>query len=126
MKLTIANLKECDEFQSDRCLDAQVPICCDVLVEETGLSTGPRPPIVVHSPARSVLNSRCAIVGMLAFVGPLGLPFLWFSQRFTRSTKVAITAVFLVLTVVLPLAFTYYWVETAIRPLLEAFRGVRH
>ena len=126
MNQTFGNPAACDDLQPERGFDVCIPVRYEVVVEETAVSTGQRPPIVVGSPLRAALNNRCAIVGMLALIGPLGLPFLWFSQRFSRRGKVVISVVFLVLTVVLPLAFAYHCVETAVRPLLEAFRGVRH
>jgi hypothetical protein len=126
MNRALANLTRRDHLAVDHCLDVQRPIDCEVIPDEAGGRIGQQPPILWGSPVRTVLNNRCAIVGMLAFVGPLGLPFLWLSHRFSRRSKIAVTVIFFLLTVVLPLAFTYYWVETAIRPLLAAFRGIKH
>ena len=68
---------------------------------------------------RRLLNNPLAIVGLLAVVGPLGLPALWLSKRFSRITKIVTTIVFLLVTVVLPLATAYYWLEIALRPLAD-------
>jgi hypothetical protein len=71
--------------------------------------------------AKKLLDNRLAIVGLLVVVGPLGLPFLWLSGRFSRLTKFVVTTLYFAFTVVFPLAVTWYWLDTAMQPLLEAF-----
>ena len=86
-----------------------------------------QPPVAAITLAPGVaglLNSRLLVIALLAIVGPLGLPALWFSPRFSRITKVLATSLFVLLTVVLPLAFAYYWLEIALRPLVDAFGQV--
>ena len=67
-----------------------------------------------------ILNNRLAVVGILALVGPLGLPALWLSRRFSKPTKIITTVLFLLVTVVMPLALAFYWLEIALRPLADA------
>ena len=69
----------------------------------------------------SLLNNRWAVIAILAVAGPIGLPALWFSGRFSRTGKVITTVLFFAVTVALPLAITYYFCEIALRPLVEAF-----
>ena len=72
-----------------------------------------------------LVSSRMLVVGLLAIVGPLGLPAMWLSPRFSRLTKIVTTALFLVVTVLLPLTLAYYWLEVALRPLVDAFGQVQ-
>jgi hypothetical protein len=72
-----------------------------------------------------VLNSRLAVMAILAVAGPLGLPALWLSSRFSKTAKLITTLVFVLATVVFPLALTYYWVEIALRPLIDAFQQAK-
>lgn len=68
-----------------------------------------------------LLGNRLVVVGLLAVAGPLGLPALWLSRRFSKPTKIATTVVFFLATVVAPLALAYYWLEVALRPLVDVF-----
>jgi hypothetical protein len=68
-----------------------------------------------------LLSNRAVVIGLLAISGPIGLPALWLSRRFSRTTKIVTTVAFLLATVAFPLALTYYWTEIALRPLVEAF-----
>ncbi len=45
--------------------------------------------------------TRKAVIAALIIVGPLGLPFLWFSPKFTRFAKLWISALTVVLTFVM-------------------------
>jgi len=71
------------------------------------------------------LDNRLVVVGILLCAGPLGLPALWFSRRFSRVTKVVTTVAYFVFTAVLPLVIAWYWLDIAVRPLLEALVGNR-
>jgi hypothetical protein len=73
------------------------------------------------SPVRSLLESRVAVVGILLVAGPLGLPLLWLSGRFSRPTKIITTVAYFGLTVVAPIAITWYWLDVAVRPLLDVW-----
>ncbi len=70
-----------------------------------------------------VLNNRLIVIAILSVAGPIGLPALWLSRRFSRPTKVITTVLFLLLTIGFPLAMVYYWCEVALRPLVDAFAG---
>ncbi|GEM_PF-3395687 len=49
--------------------------------------------------------SRSFVLVALAFLGPLGLPFLWWSRRFNLFFKIFLTAAVVLLTVAAILAF---------------------
>lgn len=91
---------------------------------ERALSEPPRhaPLSVEIDPAFvRLLGNRFVVIGLLAVAGPLGLPALWFSRKFSKGTKIATTVLFFLATVVAPLALAYYWLEIALRPLVEVF-----
>jgi len=78
----------------------------------------------LSSPAdtvQTVLNNRLYVGIVIALIGPLGLPALWFSPRFSKRTKIVLTSIFVFLTTVVPLAITWYFLEYSMRPLLEVF-----
>src|SRR5688572_26652194 len=56
--------------------------------------------LAFDGPVGRLLKNRWAIVGLLAAVGPIGLPFLWLSGRFSRPVKIATTVAYFGLTVV--------------------------
>ncbi len=68
-----------------------------------------------------VLNNRWVVLMLLAVVGPLGLPALWLSPRFKPWVKATITLVWFLLTAVVPLAIAWYWLDYALRPLVDGF-----
>ena len=68
-----------------------------------------------------VLNSRCAVFGIVAFFGPMGLLALWFSPRFSKGTKFALSAGYAVLTTIVPLLIAWYWLDYSLRPLVDVF-----
>lgn len=70
---------------------------------------------------KAVLNSRLAVIGIIAFIGPPGLLALWFSPRFAKPTKIISTAAYILLTTVVPLAIAWYWLDYAMRPLVDVF-----
>ena len=83
-----------------------------------------RPRIVgIGGPLGYVLKRRWAIVAILLTVGPLGLPALWFSERFSKLAKILTTVGFFLGTVVLPLAVLWYWLNVALRPLVDTLSG---
>lgn len=78
----------------------------------------------LSSPAdtvQKVLNNRLYVGIVIALIGPLGLPALWFSPRFSNRTKIILTSIFVVLTTVVPLAIAWYFLDYSMRPLLEVF-----
>lgn len=84
----------------------------------------PNQSVAVTSPSDSItslLNNRFAVVGIIALIGPLGLPALWFSPRFSKTTKTVTTISYVVLTTVVPIVAAWYWLDYSLRPLVEAF-----
>ena len=76
------------------------------------------------SPANTietVLNNRLYVGFVIALIGPLGLPALWFSPRFSKRTKIVATLLFVIVSAVLPLAIAWYFLDYKMRPLLDAF-----
>jgi hypothetical protein len=67
-----------------------------------------------------VLGNRLYVVAILLCAGPIGLPALWFSHRFSRRFKIIATAGYFLFTVILPLALTWYVVDVSVRPLVDA------
>ncbi len=68
-----------------------------------------------------VLNNRFYVAALLLCAGPIGLPALWFSPRFSRRTKIVTTMLHFLCTAIVPLAVAYYFLEVALRPLVAAF-----
>ena len=68
----------------------------------------------------SVLENRSYVIAILLCAGPIGLPALWFSRRFSRRFKIIITTAYFLFTAVLPLAITWYVLDIAVRPLVDA------
>ena len=68
-----------------------------------------------------ILNNRWIVIGLLAAVGPIGLPALWFSPRFKPWVKLTISIIYFLLTAFLPLALAWYWLDFALRPLVDVF-----
>ena len=66
------------------------------------------------------LDNRWLVAGLLLVAGPIGLPALWLSRRFSRGVKIATTALYAALTVAMPMALIWYWCEAAVRPLVDA------
>ena len=66
-----------------------------------------------------VLENRFYVLAILLCVGPLGLPALWFSRRFSRSVKIATTVVYFTITVVIPLVVAWYLLDITLRPIVD-------
>ena len=66
------------------------------------------------------LDNRWLVAGLLLVAGPIGLPALWLSRRFSRGVKIVTTALYAALTVAVPIALIWYWCEAAVRPLVDA------
>ena len=76
----------------------------------------------LSSPAdtvQTVLNNRLYIGIIIALIGPLGLPALWFSPRFSKRTKIVLTSLFVFMTTVVPLAVAWYFLDYSLRPVLD-------
>ena len=73
-----------------------------------------------HSPIFAVLDNRLLVVAILLCAGPIGLPALWFSHRFSRRSKIIATTGYLLFTVILPLVMAWYFLDVALRPIVDA------
>ncbi len=92
------------------------PVTANLLKE----NLQPNQAIVTLSPGvQKVLNNRWLIGLMLAVVGPVGLPALWFSERFSPTTKVVVSILFLAGTILIPIGIALYWLEFSVRPLVD-------
>lgn len=80
--------------------------------------------ITLGGPVAAVLNSRFLVATILLVAGPLGLPALWLSPRFSRVTKALGTLAFLLLTAILPLVGVWYATEVLLRPLADTLQQV--
>ena len=76
----------------------------------------PLPPV---EPVQYVLNNRALVVGFVILFGPFGLPVLWFSPQFSKPVKILTTTIFVLFTIVMPLAIAWYWMDYSLRPMLE-------
>jgi hypothetical protein len=66
------------------------------------------------------LERRWVAIAIVLCAGPIGLPLVWLSSRFSRLAKISLSASFVLLTVIVPIALVWYWCEVPIRPLVEA------
>lgn len=80
------------------------------------------PALSVPVPASRVptWERRSVVLGMIAFVGPLGLLLLWFSRRFGNRSKVLITLAYVAATILFPIALIWYFCDYALQPLVRA------
>jgi len=76
------------------------------------------------STLKTILNNRFYVCAVIALIGPLGLPALWFSPRFSNRSKVVTTIIYFLLTTVVPLAVTWYFLDYAIRPISDVLIDV--
>ena len=88
---------------------AVVPSC------QTDVATRPAQSLVA-----TVLENRGYVIAILLCAGPIGLPALWFSHRFSRRFKIIATGGYFLVTAVLPLAIAWYVLDIAVRPLVDA------
>jgi len=79
----------------------------------------PRP----RSPLAGVSENRLLVIAILLCAGPMGLPALWLSCRFSRRTKILTTIGYLLVTAILPLAIAWYFLEVAVRPVVDVLGG---
>lgn len=80
-------------------------------------------PVNQRSVVDDALNNRLIVMAIVLVAGPIGLPALWFSPRFSRGTKIITTGVYFLLTAVLPLLVAWYFLDVALRPLVNVFGG---
>jgi hypothetical protein len=67
-----------------------------------------------------ILENRFYVISILLCVGPIGLPALWFSRRFSRRAKIITTTCYFLFTVVIPLMAAWYFLNVALRPIVDA------
>ena len=77
--------------------------------------------IAVSPTVQRLLANRWAVCGLLLCCGPLGLPLLWLSPRFSTVTKCVATILLMSVTVLLPIAIYWWCCEVLLRPLVDAF-----
>jgi len=70
---------------------------------------------------QKLIDNRLIVSGLLICGGPMALPALWFSRSFSTTTKTLTTIGYTLLTVVMPIAVTWYFTNAALWPLVEAF-----
>ncbi len=75
------------------------------------------------APVVAMLDNRLLVVAIVLCAGPMGLPALWFSRRFSQRTKILTTIGYLLMTTVLPLAIAWYFLEVAVRPVVDVLGG---
>ena len=73
----------------------------------------------VQSLVATVLENRAYVIVILLCAGPIGLPALWFSRRFSRRFKIITTGGYYLVTAVVPLAIAWYVLDIAVRPLVD-------
>lgn len=66
------------------------------------------------------LDNRWLVVALLLVAGPVGLPALWLSRRFSKGVKIGVSIAYAVATIGVPVALIWYWCEMSLRPLADA------
>ena len=61
-----------------------------------------------------------SIVTLFVLIGPLALPAVWFNPRFSRTTKILITAVSLIVTYILTIVMT-----RSVQSILEYYKQLQ-
>lgn len=83
-----------------------------------------RPAAAAGLQAGALLNHRGVVLGLLFCVGPMGLPLLWLSPRFSMTFKVATSIFYFALTVLVPLGLIVYFLGFSIEPIVTALERV--
>ena len=68
---------------------------------------------------QAIVDNRLVVAGLVACFGPLGLLAMWFSQRISNRAKIITTASYVLLFIVAPLVVIWYWLDVALRPVVE-------
>jgi len=77
--------------------------------------------LIAVSPAvKQLLTNRRTVYGVLLCCGPIGLPLLWLSPRFSTLTKSGLTLLLMAVTLFLPIIIYWYFCESLLRPLATA------
>ena len=77
-------------------------------------------PRLEESQVKVVLDNRFFVIAILLCAGPIGLPALWFSRRFSRRSKIITTTGYFLCTAILPLAIAWYFLDFALRPIVDS------
>lgn len=107
-------------------LDAYPNVPAELVVacpQSAIVSSAPTAMAPAPSPLAAMLDNRLLVVAIVLCAGPIGLPALWFSRRFSQRTKIVTTIVYLLVTTILPLAVTWYFLEVAVRPVVDILGG---
>ena len=84
----------------------------------------PQPAWPVRKPPKPVYDNPWAVLGLLFLVlGPLGLPVLWHSRAFSRSSKIALSVAVAVMIIAM-FGFVLWSLKEALAPLSE-LNGLR-
>lgn len=94
-------------------------LSASAIATKPSAADGLQRPLPLQLPAW--VGRRSVVIGLLLLVGPLGLPLLWISPKFSLPTKVITSLAYFGFTVLFPIALTWYWLDTAMQPLVEAF-----
>jgi len=73
-----------------------------------------------NATARLLLENHAIIWSVLLLMGPMGLPLLLLSPKYSVTAKVSISLAMVGVTVVLPIAATLYCTHFLVMPVLEA------
>lgn len=79
---------------------------------------GGLPPVVLQ-----VVSSHAIIWTVILTFGPLGLPLIWLSPKYSLWAKLLTTTITLGVTVVLPIAVTIYCTQYLVHPVFEAMQN---
>ena len=71
---------------------------------------------------RTVVNNHLIIWTVILTFGPLGLPLIWLSPKYSIWSKSLVTVITLGLTIVLPIAVTLYCAQFLVHPVLDAMQ----
>ncbi len=69
---------------------------------------------------RTAVRSHVIIWTVILSIGPLGLPLLWLSPKYSIWMKVLISFLTLFFTIILPIAVTIYCGEFLVRSIVDA------
>ena len=112
----------CDRCGREKSIESQgCPDCearrVSVVLQPQVATIAQRGPVLIMP---QYLQRRWVVLAILLCTGPIGLPLVWLSRRFSLLAKIGLTAGFVLLTVVLPIVLVWYWCDVAIHPLVEA------
>ena len=120
-ELVVASLL-CDHCGRDTPIESEG--CPDCEARRVPVVVQPQVPTMAQRAPAIILPRSLerpwVVLAILLCTGPIGLPLVWLSRRFSRLAKIGLTAGFVLLTVILPIVLVWYWCDVAIHPLVEA------